>query len=139
MPVTSGYIRINVTDPAKSKESLDNVIRLGKVIKKYGGYLRPFRSTASTRQGYDFKAVPRRASSPASTIPPSALNDLGIGAGLHQHTGTAVETRDEVYYVMEKCNTRVMKFAPDAGQLQKAEPMPPKSSRTFSPSPNTCT
>jgi inosose dehydratase len=39
--------------------------------------------------------------------------------GFHQHTGTAVETRDEVYYVMEKCDTKHLKFAPDAGQLQK--------------------
>src|SRR3954463_1816611 len=37
LPVTSGYIRINVTDPTKAKESLDTVIRLGKVIKRFGG------------------------------------------------------------------------------------------------------
>jgi inosose dehydratase len=48
----------------------------------------------------------------------SALTDLGIGAGLHQHTGTAVETRDEVYYVW-RSNTGY-EVAPDAGQLQRA-------------------
>jgi inosose dehydratase len=49
-----------------------------------------------------------------------ALNDLGLQAGLHQHTGSAVDLRDEVYAVMESVDTRVMKFAPDVGQLQKA-------------------
>ena len=29
LPLTSGYIRINVTDPTKAKESLDGVIRFG--------------------------------------------------------------------------------------------------------------
>jgi hypothetical protein len=30
----------------------------------------------------------------------TAFADLGLGSGLHQHTGTAVDTRDEVYTVM---------------------------------------
>jgi inosose dehydratase len=47
------------------------------------------------------------------------LADIGVGSGLHQHTGTAIETRDEVYAVMESVDTRVFKFAPDLGQLQK--------------------
>src|SRR5258708_710945 len=34
LPLTSGYIRITVTDPTKTTESLATVIRLGKVIKK---------------------------------------------------------------------------------------------------------
>jgi inosose dehydratase len=118
LPVTSGYIRINVTDPAKAKESLEGVIRLGKVIKKYGGNFAPIQVNGVNRQSYDFKQY-RDAIVSGLNDSASALNDVGIGAGLHQHTGTAVETRDEVYYVMEKCNTKVMKFAPDAGQLQK--------------------
>ena len=48
-----------------------------------------------------------------------ALADIGLPCGLHQHTGTVVEKKDEVYTVMEAVNTKVMKFAPDVGQLQK--------------------
>src|SRR2546425_372307 len=48
-----------------------------------------------------------------------AVTDLGLGTGLHQHTGTCVETRDAVYAVMEAANTTHLKFAPDVGQLQK--------------------
>jgi inosose dehydratase len=39
--------------------------------------------------------------------------------GLHQHTGTVVETHDEVYAVMDSVNPKYMSFAPDVGQLQK--------------------
>jgi inosose dehydratase len=35
-----------------------------------------------------------------------AMNDVGLGAGLHQHTNTAVESRDETYAVMESVDTR---------------------------------
>src|SRR5690242_11610016 len=37
VPLTSGYLTTNVTDPALRKENLDKVIRMAKVVKKYGG------------------------------------------------------------------------------------------------------
>src|SRR5581483_8644098 len=55
LPVTSGYIRINVTDPTKAKESLDNVIHLGKVLKKYNAVFAPIQVNGVQRQTYDFK------------------------------------------------------------------------------------
>jgi inosose dehydratase len=48
-----------------------------------------------------------------------AVNDVGLGTGLHQHTGTVVETREETYEVMNAVDTRYMHFAPDIGQAQK--------------------
>jgi len=48
-----------------------------------------------------------------------AAADLGLRAGLHQHTGTVIEKHDEVYGIMESVNTKYMNFAPDVGQLQK--------------------
>ena len=40
LPLKSGYCRTNLTDASKRKESVATVIRLGKIIKKYGGTLR---------------------------------------------------------------------------------------------------
>ena len=67
------------------------------------------------------------------------MNDLGLGAGLHQHTGTAVESRDETYAVMEAVDTRYLKFAPDVGQLQKGGADAAKVVKDFCRSPSTCT
>src|SRR5438105_3872198 len=55
-----------------------------------------------------------------------ALTDLGLAAALHQHTGTCVDSRDEVYAVFDAVDTRVVKFGPDVGQLQKSgtDPVP---------------
>ena len=118
LPLTSGYIRINVTDPTKKRESLDNVIRLGKMVKKYGGIFCPMQVNGVKRDTYNFREY-RTAIISGLNDSALALNDLGLGAGLHQHTGTAVETHDEVYDVMEHVDTNHMKFAPDVGQLQK--------------------
>ena len=48
-----------------------------------------------------------------------AVVDMGLTPVLHQHTGTCVETREETYAALEAVDTRVMKFGPDIGQLQK--------------------
>ena len=47
------------------------------------------------------------------------VQDIGLTAVLHQHTGTCVESKDETYDVMHTVDTRLMKFGPDIGQLQK--------------------
>jgi len=85
LPLTSGYIRINVTDPTKAKESLDDVIRLGKVIKRYGGVFAPIQVNGVNRQTYDFKQY-RDAIVSGLNDSASALNDIGIGtASAHRH------------------------------------------------------
>ena len=118
LPLTSGYCRTNLTDASKRKESVAQVILLGKTIKKYGGTFGVIAPNSVKRDGYDWKA--NRANVIAGLNDHAmALTDLGLGTGLHQHTGTCIESRDEVYDTMESANTKYLKFAPDVGQLQK--------------------
>jgi inosose dehydratase len=118
VPLTSGYIRTNLTDPAMRSESLTTVIRLAKIIKKYGGNFGVLAPNSVKRADYDF-ATHRANIVSGLNDSAKAVNDVGLGAGLHQHTGTCIESRDEVYTVMNGADTRHLKFAPDVGQLQK--------------------
>lgn len=121
LPLISGYIFPNVLDPAERKNTLAEVVRLAALVKKYGGSFVVIQAHSSVRNvpNYDFRE--HRANIVASLNEyAKAIADLGLGAGLHQHTGTAVDTQDQVYAVMEAVDTRYMKFAPDVGQLQKA-------------------
>jgi inosose dehydratase len=118
LPLKSGYCRTNLTDASKRKESVEQVIKLGKTIKKYGGTFGVIAPNSIKRDGYNFKEY-RSNIIAGLNDHAQALADLGLGTGLHQHTGTCIETRDEVYDVMESANTKVLKFAPDVGQLQK--------------------
>ena len=68
-----------------------------------------------------------------------AITDIGLIAALHQHTGTAVETRDETYATMEAVDTRYVKFGPDIGQLQKGGVDPVAVVKTSCRSSSTCT
>jgi inosose dehydratase len=118
LPLRSGYCGTNLTDPSLRKESVAKIIRLGKMIKKYGGTFGVIAPNSVKRADYNFKEY-RTSIIAGLNDHAMALADLGLGTGLHQHTGTCIETRDEVYDVMESANTKVLKFAPDVGQLQK--------------------
>lgn len=122
VPFKAGYVSVNVTDPALRKENLEKLLRVGKIIQKYGGNFAVIqvnsRKQGQGPSGFNFKESFKDIVSGLNDYG-MALADIGLRSGLHQHTGTVVETRDEVYAVMEAVNTKVMKFAPDVGQLQK--------------------
>jgi inosose dehydratase len=118
LPLTSGYIRMNLLDPAARKEGVADAVRLAKIIKKYGGTFAVLAPGGIKREGYNFQEHKANIIAAMNDYA-MAVTDVGLGTGLHQHTGTAIETRDEVYTVMDAVNTKYMKFAPDVGQLQK--------------------
>jgi inosose dehydratase len=118
IPLVSAYATLDVIDPAARKDEIATVVRWGKVLKKHGGSFMVIAVRGAKREGYDFAA--HRANIVAALNDyGKAMVDIGLGSGLHQHTNTPIETRDEVYAVMESVDTRVFKFAPDVGQLQK--------------------
>jgi inosose dehydratase len=118
VPLTSGYFTANVVDPAQRRDDLEKIARFAKVIKKNGGTFMVLAPNSVKRA--DFKFADHKADIVAALNDcAKVVVDAGLGTGLHQHTGTAVETRDEVYSIMNSVDTRYLKFAPDVGQLQK--------------------
>jgi len=117
IPLTSAYTSVNLTDPAARKEQVEMVQRYARIVKKYGGR---FLVQAPNNRGDNYNFAANKSNIVAALNDcGKAVTDLGLGTGLHQHTGTTVETRDETYAVLEAVNHNYMKFAPDVGQLQK--------------------
>ena len=132
IPLISGYATVQLTDTSTRKENLTQLIQWGKAVKKHGGRFMVLAPNGVTRGGYDFSRHKATIVAGLNDYA-KAMNDLGLGAGLHQHTGTAVESRDETYAVMEAVDTRHCKFAPDVGQLQKGGADAAKVVRDFLP------
>jgi len=118
IPLVSGYATMQVVDAAARKDELDKLKRWAIVVRKHGGRFVVLAPNGVKREGYNFQEHRTNIVSALNEYA-MAVNDVGLGAGLHQHTGTAVETRDETYAIMEAANTKHLKFAPDVGQLQK--------------------
>lgn len=118
IPLVSGYASMQVVDAAARKDELEKLKRWAMVVRKHGGRFVVLAPNGVKREGYNFQEHRTNIVSALNEYA-MAVNDIGLGAGLHQHTGTAVETRDETYAIMEAADTKQLKFAPDVGQLQK--------------------
>lgn len=44
---------------------------------------------------------------------------IGLAVGLHPHTGTAIETRDDINTILRLLDPTLVGFAPDTGQIAK--------------------
>jgi inosose dehydratase len=119
IPLRSAFMGVTVHDPSMFKQSIAQVVRWGQVLKKHGGTFAVLNAGGVKREAFDFKAALPHIITGLNEHG-KALADIGLASGLHQHTGSAVDGPDEVYAVMEKIDSRVFKFAPDTGQLQKA-------------------
>ena len=118
LPLVSGYCTMDLLDATKRKDELAKMRKWGDLIKKNGGHVTVLGPNGVPRATYDFKA--NKANIVTSLNECSKmLTDMGIVPALHQHTGTCIETRDEVYAVLDAVDSRYVKFGPDIGQLQK--------------------
>ena len=132
VPLTSGYFTANVTDPSLRKENIEKVTRLSKIVKKHGGTFLVLAANGVKRAEYNFAEHRANVVAALNDYAKAAV-DAGVGTGFHQHTGTAVESRDEVYALMDSADTKYLKFAPDVGQLQKGGADAAKVIKDFAP------
>ncbi len=132
LPLISAYCNTNLSDPAARKDSIAKTLGWAKLVKKYNGRIVVVGPNGVRRDSYDFKAHKDDILTTLNELG-KAVTDLGLTAVLHQHTGTCVESRDETYAVMESVDTKVMKFGPDIGQLQKGGSDPVKVVKDFLP------
>jgi inosose dehydratase len=132
LPLRSAYCPVNLLDPSKRYDEVQKMIRWGNLIKKCGGTVAVIGPTNVRRTEYLFADHKADIIAALNDIG-KALADIGVTGVLHQHTDTCVETRDETYAVMEAVDTRVVKFGPDVGQLQKGGSDPVKVVKDFLP------
>lgn len=132
VPLISAYCNVNLTDPTKRKDELDKIVRWAKLIQKCGGVTSVVGPNGVKRSSYDFKASKADIVAALNEMG-KAVTDVGIIPALHQHTGTCIESRDEVYAVLEAVDTRYVKFGPDVGQLAKGGSDPVKIVKDFLP------
>jgi inosose dehydratase len=132
LPLISAYCNVNLTDPTKRTDEIARAVLWAKLIKQSGGVTAVIGPNGVKRASYDFNASKGDIISALNEIC-KAVDGVGITPALHQHTGTCIETRDEVYSVLEAVDTRYVKFGPDVGQLAKGGVDPVKVVKDFLP------
>jgi inosose dehydratase len=132
LPLISAYCGTNLSDPAERKSAIAKTLEWAALVKKYQGKVVVVGPNGVRRSTYDFKAHKDDIVTTLTELG-KAVTDMGLTAVLHQHTGSCVESREETYAVMEAVDTRVMKFGPDIGQLQKGGSDPLQVVKDFLP------
>ncbi len=133
LPLVSSYTSVNLTDSAQRADTIAAAVAVGKIMKKYGGKTIVIGPNGRVGgQSYNYNDHKQNIVTTLNELG-KAITDIGLIAALHQHTGTAVETRDETYATMEAVDTRYVKFGPDIGQLQKGGVDPIEVVKTFLP------
>lgn len=125
LPLISAYCGVNLTDPTKRADEITRAVLWANLIKDAGGVTAVIGPNGVKRPSYDFKASKSDIVSALNQIC-KAVGDAGITPVLHQHTGTCIESRDEVYSILDAVDTRYVKFGPDVGQLAKGGSDPVK-------------
>ena len=131
LPLISAYCGANLSDPAQRGAEVAKLVRWGKIIRKYGGTTVVIGPNFRGRD-FDFAAAKPNIVAALNDMC-KALADIGVIGVLHQHTGTTVELRDEVYGVLDAVDTRYVKFGPDIGQLAKGGSDPVQVVKDFLP------
>lgn len=130
VPIVSAFCMTDVLDPSKRKTELDKLTRWAKLLKANGGKLVEYCPSSIRRQGYDYKEHKKNLVESMNEYA-KAVVDQGLVCALHPHTGTPIETEEEIYYIMNNLDTRYMKFGPDVGQIQKGGGDPVKICKDF--------
>ncbi|MDT0684989.1 sugar phosphate isomerase/epimerase family protein [Autumnicola psychrophila] len=130
MPITSAFCMTDVLDPSKRKEELEKLVKWSKLLKKAGGKVVEYCPSSINRKDYNYKDHKKNIVESMNDYA-KAVTDLGLVCALHPHTGTPIETEEEVYFIMENVNTEYMKFGPDVGQLEKGGADPVKICNDF--------
>jgi inosose dehydratase len=132
IPIVSAFCMTDVLDPSKRKDELDKLVRWTKLLKQNGGKLVEYCPSSIKREGYNYKDHKKNLVESMNEYA-KAVTDNGLVCALHPHTGTPIETEEEVYFIMENLDTRYMKFGPDVGQLEKGGADPVKIVKDFMP------
>jgi inosose dehydratase len=132
IPLPSTYFAVNLSDPKQRKGEVEKVIRWGKILKRLGGSVAVIGPNGVKRAEFDFNAAKPGIVASLNDIG-KALNDLGLAAAVHQHTRTCIETREEVYAIMEAADSRYVTFGPDVAQLAAGGADPVKILKDFLP------
>lgn len=130
LPLISAYCGIDLVDPAKTDAGIENMVKWTKILKKYGGKAVVIGPGGVKRNSYNFMEHKDSIVKTLNTVG-KVISDLGAVGCVHQHTGTAIESEEEVYAVMNEVNTDYIKFGPDIGQLAKGGADPVKIIKDF--------
>lgn len=119
----SSYCSVSLVDPDLHDSDLESMRRWAGQIADLGGNVAVVGPNQRQRDDYG----PSDYAQISTTLNDIGrlCADVGVIACFHPHTGTPVESREEIQQVMDRIDPAVVSMAPDTGQIAKggADPL----------------
>ena len=119
LPLIGAYCPMVLTDPDVRAAEVEKISRWAALIRKYGGRIAVIGPDNVDRARFDFAASRADIAATLSAIG-RAVNEQGLVAALHQHTGSCITTLAETEAVAADVESDLMKLCPDTGELLNA-------------------
>jgi inosose dehydratase len=132
IPIYSMFCGLNIMEKSAIKSEAEKMVTWCNLLKKYNGKVVVFTGDGERDENYNFKDH-QDTIVEATNEYARIASDMGLTFAYHQHTDTPIEKEEEVYALMENVDTKVVKFGPDVGQLQKGGGDPVKILKDFLP------
>jgi inosose dehydratase len=123
------YCSVSLVDPTKRSDDLASIRRWASQVRALGADVAVVGPDQRTRDSYG----PEDYTTIVDTLDEIGREcaELGVQACFHPHTGTPVETLDQITQVMDRIDTSVVFMAPDTGQIAKGGADPVALTRTY--------
>ena len=118
IPLVSSYFAADIVNPDVREAEMEKLVKWGRILSGAGGKWATFGGGGVSRRAFD---INEHKAYIADFVNEAAkrLLDVGVGTNFHPHTGTAIETAEEIEVLFGSVNTDLVGFAPDVGQIQK--------------------
>jgi len=117
IPLGAVYCYNDWIDPAKAEQDVLEATAEARAVSDLGGQTLVVQAGRRPANGYTAEQFAALAHALAEVG--RRARDLGIQVGLHPHTGTAVETRQDIDTILKMLDPDLVGFAPDTGQIAK--------------------
>jgi len=115
VPLGSVYCNTKFVDPADAGADVEQVTRWAKLAQKLGAHTIVLQGAGQRPpEAYDYQRMAAVFSNIGKRV-----QDIGLIAAIHPHTGTMIETSAEIDAVMTAIDPQAVFFAPDTGQIVK--------------------
>ena len=130
IPLISSYYSIDIVDPSRRNAEMAKLSEWTDIVASMGGKFATFGGNGIARKGFvynDHKKYIVEFVTEAAKV----LEGKGMKLNFHPHTGTPVETEDEIRSFFDTVDTSLIGFAPDIGQIQKGGADPVKITKDY--------
>jgi inosose dehydratase len=115
----ASYCARTYIDPARAAEDIEQVLRWARISKEVGAETIVVSCQRREKPAYSAEEYAGLART-FNTLGARIRDELGLLTALHPHTGTPVETPEEIARVVEALDPRACTFGPDTGQIAQA-------------------